>query len=372
MMRLKFLAKMLTIAAFATVAASCSDDDNATVPVTGVNLNQARITLVKGGSDTLTAKVIPADASNKSVTWSSSNDSVATVSNGAVKAISEGEAIITVTTQEGKKTAACTVTVIANAIAVTDVTIDKSTATLAVGATQPLMVTISPDNATNKKVTWSSSYDTVAIVDKTGLVKAIGEGETNIIVTTEDGGLKDTCVVTVSSNIVAVTSVELNKNALTLDEGADETLTATVKPDNATNKNVTWESSDVNVATVSVDGKVTAVMAGTANIIVTTDDGAKTDVCVVTVNPNIVAVTGVELNKNALTIDEGADETLTATVKPDNATNKNVTWKSSDDAIATVSVDGKVTAVSVGTATITVTTDDGAKTADCVVTVNKV
>jgi uncharacterized protein YjdB len=369
MMRLNFLAKMLTIVAFATAAASCSDDDTAPIPVTGVNLNQANITLVMGTSDTLTAKVTPADASNKNVAWSSSNDSVATVSNGVVKAVSTGEAIITVTTQDGNKTANCTVKVIANAIAVTGITISKDSTTLAIDAIENLTVTITPDDATNKKVTWSSSNDSIATVNKVGLVTAKKEGEAKIIVTTEDGGLKDTCVVTVSLNAIAVTGVELDKNELDIIEGADETLTATVKPDNATNKNVTWKSSDETVATISENGKVTAVSAGEATITVTTEEGGKTADCKVTVKANVIAVTSVELNKNTLVLNEGADETLTATVKPDNATNKNVTWKSSDESVATVNSDGKVTAISAGEATITVTTEDGGKTADCKVTV---
>ena len=158
----------------------------------------------------------------------------------------------------------------------------------------------------------------------------------------------------------------LNKATLTLIEGASETLTATVAPANATNKKVTWKSSNAAVATVDAAGKVTAVKAGEATITVTTEDGAKTAACKVTVT---MPVSGVTLNKTALTLNIGANETLTATVAPANATNKKVTWKSSNAAVATVDANGKVTAVKAGEATITVTTEDGGKTATCKVTV---
>ncbi|MBU5231285.1 Ig-like domain-containing protein, partial [Intestinimonas butyriciproducens] len=147
-------------------------------------------------------------------------------------------------------------------------------------------------------------------------------------------------------------SIELNKTALTLEVGKNETLTATVKPDNAEDKTVTWTSSDETVATVE-NGKVTAVKAGTATI--TAKAGEQSASCAVTVNeatPTPVPVASIELNKTALTLEVGKNETLTATVKPDNAEDKTVTWTSSDETVATVE-NGKVTAVKAGTATIT-------------------
>jgi uncharacterized protein YjdB len=170
---------------------------------------------------------------------------------------------------------------------------------------------------------------------------------------------------------ISVTGVTLNKTAMSLEVGETGTLTATVLPDNATNKAVTWTSSNTTVATVSADGKVTAKAAGTATITVKTADGNKTATCTVTVNPATVSVTGVFLNFANKTITVGESFTLTATVLPDNATNKAVTWTSSDESVATVSADGTVTAKAAGTVTITVTTADGNKTATCTVTVTK-
>lgn len=169
---------------------------------------------------------------------------------------------------------------------------------------------------------------------------------------------------------VAVTGVTLNKTETTLIAGQNETLTATIAPARATNKNVTWASSDESVATVSSEGVVTAVAAGSATITVTTEDGKFTATCDVTVNA-FVHVTSVALNKTETTIFVGDTETLTATVSPNDASNQNITWSSSDETVATV-VDGTVTALKAGTTTITVTSEDGAKTATCAVTVQNV
>ena len=163
-----------------------------------------------------------------------------------------------------------------------------------------------------------------------------------------------------------VTSVSLSKSSTTLTEGGTITLTATINPSNATNKNVTWSSSNSSVASVS-NGVVTALKAGTATITVTTEDGGKTAKCNVTV---IAKVTSVSLDKTNIELTEGDVTTLTATIKPDNATNKNVTWSSSNSSIASVS-NGKVAALAPGSATITVATEDGNKTATCLVTVKE-
>lgn len=172
---------------------------------------------------------------------------------------------------------------------------------------------------------------------------------------------------------VAVTGVSLNKTSTSIQVGASEQLTATVEPNNATNKAVTWSSNTTSVATVDNNGNVTAVSEGTATITVTTQDGNKTATCTVTVTPassDPVAVTGVSLNKTSTTLTVGGSETLTETVQPSNATNKAVNWSCNPTSVATVDSNGKVTAVAEGTATITVTTQDGNKTATCTVTVN--
>ena len=251
-------------------------------------------------------------------------------------------------------------------VAITAISLDKSSASIGVGGTVTLSPTLTPTNAT-ESVVWSSSDDDVATVVN-GVVTGVAEGTATITAASpSDGTIKATCEVTVSA-AVAVTSVFLDKTSATLEVGETETLTATVAPADATNKNVTWESSDEDVATVE-DGVVTAVGVGSATITVkSAADETKTATCSVTVNPT--AVSGVSLNKASTNIKIGKTETLIATVAPANATNKNVTWESSNTSIATVSEAGVVTGVAAGAATITVkSAADNTKTATCEVTI---
>lgn len=171
-----------------------------------------------------------------------------------------------------------------------------------------------------------------------------------------------------------VTGVSLNKNSIRLKVGETENLTATVMPNDATNKNVIWNTSDEEIATVE-NGVITAKAPGGISVEVTTQDGNYTARCDVTVEekeeePTIINVTGVELDKKEITIKVGETQNLEATVKPENATNKNITWNSSDEEIATVE-NGVVTGVKEGNTTITVTTEDGNHTSICNIEVTK-
>lgn len=174
-------------------------------------------------------------------------------------------------------------------------------------------------------------------------------------------------------DIVAVTGIELNTTALSLNKGESETLVALVTPDNATNKKVTWKSSDTTVATVDQNGTVTAFQSGTIAIIVVTEDGAMIATCIVTCGDGAdepeVPVADVVLNKDKLTLKEGESEVLEANISPDDATNKNITWISSNESVATVDAHGKVTALREGKTSIIVATEDGVYTAACILTV---
>ena len=252
-------------------------------------------------------------------------------------------------------------------IHVTGVSLNKTSLSLFVGGSATLAARISPSDATNQDVTWESDDEDVATVSEKGVVKAIGAGTTSVWVTTDDGDEMAECIVTVKKKTVKVTKVALNKKTASLVKGKTLALKATVSPSNATNKSVTWKSSNTKIATVSSKGVVKGVKAGTATITVTTKDGNKTATCKVTVKP--VAVKSVKLNKKTASIKKGKTITLKATVSPSNATTKTVTWKTSNKKIATVTSSGKVKGIKKGTATITVTTKDGKKTAKCKVTV---
>ena len=244
-------------------------------------------------------------------------------------------------------------------VAVTEVKLNKSTATIKVGSTQVLEATVKPNNATNKTVTWTSSDEAVATVSN-GTVTAKAAGEAKITATAD--GKSAVCTVTVAENVIEVTDIEIDKTTLQLEEGDTALITATVKPENATDKFVSWKSSDEEIATVS-EGTVTAKKAGTAEITATA--GNKSVKCTVTVKVKYIAVTEVVL-KSSTALKVGASEVLEATVKPENATNKTVTWTSSNEAVATVS-NGTVTAKKAGTAIITATADG--VSANCTVTV---
>jgi uncharacterized protein YjdB len=249
-------------------------------------------------------------------------------------------------------------------ITVTSVTLDTATAEIEVEQTVQLTASVSPEDATNQTVTWSSSDEDVATVSD-GLVTAVATGSAIITVTTEDGAKTATCDVTVAEATISVESVSLDTADCTMFTNDTKQLTATVSPEEATNQTVTWSSTDEDVATVSDSGLVTAVAVGSATITVTTEDGAKTAICDVTVSEPVENVT---LDTAKYTLFIAGTKQLTATVSPEDATNKSVTWTSSDETVATVS-DGLVTAVAAGNATITVTTEDGAKTATCEITV---
>ena len=252
-------------------------------------------------------------------------------------------------------------------VAVTSVTLDSTSITLVEGDSQTLTATISPSNAVNQKVLWSSSNSSVASV-KEGVVTALKVGNATITAKTDDGGKTATCEVIVETKDIPVTGVTLDKTSYEMTEGDEFTLTATVNPENATNKNISWSSSNPSVATVN-NGKIKALKAGTATITVKTDDGGKTATCEVTVNAMVYPVESISLDKTWCEMTEGDEITLIATVNPENATNKIVTWSSSNPSVATVN-NGKIKALKAGTATITVKTDDGGKTATCEVTVN--
>jgi uncharacterized protein YjdB len=250
-------------------------------------------------------------------------------------------------------------------VAVASVTLDKGELSLTVGGEKvTLSATVWPLDADNKDVRWSTSDERKATVSK-GTVTGVAEGPVTITVTTADGGKTATCNVTVLPPI-RVDSVSLDMPTLTLFVKGNGLITPTVIPDNAYNKSINWTSSDNTKVTV-INGTVTGVAEGEATITVTTRDGGKTATCKVTVNP--VPVSDVTLDITTLNLPEGDIRFLTPSVLPANATYTTVSWSSDNNSVATVSDDGMVTALAQGTATITVTTNEGDFSDDCVVSV---
>ena len=239
---------------------------------------------------------------------------------------------------------------------VTGVTLNETALSLKPGSTATLVATVSPESAKDKSLTWSSSDESIVTVDENGKVKAIKEGKATITVTTKDGNHKATVTITVSKEDIKVTGVSFSNTTLNLATGSSMTLKPTISPSDATNKGLTWKSSDSSIVSVSDKGVITGRKEGKATITVTTKDGGYTATITVTVKDE--PVTGVKIQGNSSMVINGK-QTLKAVISPSNATNKGVTWESSDPSIATVDSKGNVVAKEKGTVTITVTTKDG-------------
>ena len=246
-----------------------------TAKVTGVTISQESITIAIGGKATLVATVAPEDAADKSLTWTSSDPSVVTVdANGNIVGIKEGKATITVKTTDGGYEAECSVTVSKGVVAVTGVTFDKASVTVATGYTASLKAIISPSDATNKGLTWKSSDTSIATVNSKGVVTGKKEGTVTVTVTTSDGGYTATITVTVKNQ--AVTGVSISGDS-SVTVGKTIKLKANIKPSNATNKNVTWKvTNGTGQATIDKNGNLKGVKAGKVTVTVTTADGKKT------------------------------------------------------------------------------------------------
>ncbi|RRD72041.1 Ig-like domain-containing protein [Tannerella forsythia] len=343
-------------------------------PVTDVQISEGNQNLTVNQEKQLTAVITPADATNRKVSWSSNQPNVATVSQtGLVKAVGAGEAVITVKTEDQHKTAQIRVKVTAPAPppapSVTEVKLDPTVLNLTAGQKGKLKATVLPAAALNREVTWSSNNEAVASVDDDGEVHAYKAGEAVITVTTKDGGKTARATVKVTGASVAVASISLDQSQLNLTAGQKGKLKATVLPLDATNREVTWSSNNEAVASVDDDGEVHAYKAGEAVITVTTKDGGKTARATVKVTGASVAVASISLDQSQLNLTAGQKGKLKATVLPLDATNREVTWSSNNEAVASVDDDGEVHAYKSGEAVITVTTKDGGKTATCKVTV---
>lgn len=342
------------------------EGDLVTFPVTSISLNKECVTLKVNETEMLVATLLPENATDKSVKWTSSDEAIATVdANGVVTAKKVGKAIIiAVSVSNPDVTAACEVIV---SQPVQSVTLNETSIFFdEIGATYQLTATVLPEDAENKSVTWASSNSAVCTISEEGLVTAIGDGTATVTVTTVDGGKTATCEVAV---FIPVTAIVISYQTLQLQVGDKKKLGINVRPNNATDQSVEWSSSDNLVVTVDAEGNVTAKKAGTVVITVTSVSNPEISAsCEVTVTQPVKSIS---LNEGKIAIN-GLGETyqLIATVLPEDASDKSVTWTSSHDSICTVSQTGLVTAVGPGLATIVVTSVDSGKYATCQVSVN--
>ena len=332
---------------------------NKTVKVSGLTVSPSSLSLKVGEEGQLTATIKPANASNKNVSWSSSNTKIATVKNGKVQGISPGKAVITAVTEDGKHKASSSVTVSDPTVKVKSITLTPKLVTLTVGEQQGLTAVIRPADATNKEVSWFSLNPRAASVEN-GIVKALSPGVSIVKVFTKDGNHYDWSLITVCApKQVPVKGIKVSPKRLDLIAGGETgQLTAQITPANATDSKVAWTSSNPEVATVDQNGKVYPLAPGKTTV--TAAAGKKySDSAEVYVTKPEIAPGGITISPKELNLEVGgADGQLTAQVLPENATNKTVIWTSSDPSIASVE-NGTVRPVSAGTVTIAASTADG-------------
>ena len=403
------------------------------VNVSGVSIDQGTLSLEVGQNATLVANVTPTDATNKNVNWTSTAPSVASVTNsGLVTALAAGSTTITASTADGGYQASCNVTVTAPAApsgyslvtssdqlsAGDDIIFAYKTSSFTAGPlsstflTQLSDATFSSDkntitdpgssliftlggtsgawtfanssdqtlkssaaknvNFTNGTATWTISVDGSGNATVTSTSTSNGSLQYNVpsprftTYTSAQGAIQ---IYKTAEDPIYATSIDVTPSSASIGIGEATNLSVSFTPSNTNQKDITWSSSDSNKASVSTNGFVTGVAVGTATITATvaTESGTTTDTCYVTVSE--IAATGVSLSNSSISLNVDGTSTLTASVLPANATNKNVTWSSNNTSVATVNSSGLVTAISIGSATIMVTTADGGYTDTCSVTV---
>ena len=268
---------------------SVSEESEAVIipePVTGIEVanDYQHMGLFVGGSGKIRYSVLPGNATNTNVTFKSLNEKVATVdANGVVTGVSEGNADIVITTEEGGFEAKCTVRV--DGIDARGIErVGDKTVTMGLNQTRQLQVKITPSDTTNKNVQWTSSNNSVATVDSNGVVTSKNSGSTIITATTHNG-LKTEFFIEVET---PVTNITLNSNEINLNPGGTFKLDATVNPSNASNKNIKWISANESIATVDQSGNVTADVAGTTYISAVSADGKVVATCTVNVSKPVV------------------------------------------------------------------------------------
>lgn len=329
------------------------------LPLESISLTSSASELMVGETANLTVKYTPEGTNQKGVTYTSSDEKVATVSNGVVTAVGKGTATITAT-GANNTTSSVIITV---KQPVTGVTLNKTTLDLEKDQTEKLVATVLPANADgDKTVTWKSSNNAVATVSQDGTVTAVGKGSCNITATTENGKTA-TCKVTVGVPLKSI-SFKDNVTSKTMNKGEEFTLEVVYNPaDTDADKTITWSSTDTSVATVE-GGKVTAIGGGETEIKATTVNGLEA-ICKVKVE---VPLTSISI-KTETSIQFGQTEKLEVTYNPvDTTADKTIAWESADEAIAKVSTDGTIEGVGVGETTITATASNGQKVT-CKVTV---
>lgn len=365
-------------------------------PVTGISLDKTELSIMETESYSLSVSIEPKKATNQIIKWETSNPNIATVSTGGVvTGVSTGTADVKVITEDGGYTATCAVTVTPYVPVITHVTniaLSKQSIKLEPSASETVTYTVFPEDASEKGVTISSSNEEVVTVEDLGnnhfKINAVNEGKAAVLViskdTPEEGKLVIDGSVAVDvykeddPSVIHVSSVGLSSPSASMLPNEDVDVTYTVYPSDATDKSVIVTNSDESVASISHEPStntisIHSIKNGTTTITVTANDKPHGKVIKSSIVVNVhdpIPVTGVILSSKSEQLNVGDNCTLIETVLPTDATNKNVTWESSDSSVASVE-NGVVSAKSIGTANISVVTEDGGFSDTCVVTVSE-
>lgn len=357
----------------APMAVSYSTGDGACdIPITSIALSTYAVEIDVGNNAPLFATLYPSESIYAYPIWHSNDESIATVVDGVIFAHNAGNTTVYATSPDGCRSAECCVSVVPRK-PVTKITVSPGATSKDINETVTLRATILPSNASDKRILWASSNPAIATVNSTtGVATARTPGTTKIYAYAQDGsGVYGSCNFTV--NPIWVETISVTPSSLTLAKGSNSILSATVSPENATCKSVYWYSCDPSIATIDeYTGKVTAIGAPgeTVTLCAAADDGSQVVGCCELTVGEPIAVTSISLSENKIIMKAGETMTLIAALYPENAYDKTITWRSSNNSVATVDINGVVTSKKDGTVTITATSTSNNHTATCKVTVD--
>lgn len=332
------------------------------VPVNEIKIDNAINEIYVGKNLSLNASILPENASNKSIVWSSSDENIATVNqNGQITAIKEGNVIIKAASEERNDIyKECNFTI--KVKDVTEITIEKpaNVKNIYIKDEISFKATVSPEDATYKDITWTISDDNIATISQEGILFALKKGTVTITATSECGKIFCNSIVEIKEPEVSIEGISIVKDEYKLDIRNIKTIRADIFPKNATHRTITWTSSHPEIASISQRGRVVAIKGGTTTITATA--GGYTARCQVIVRIPLENISFQE-ETYELMVKESLE--INPIYTPQDATNKNIVWSSSSDNIATVNQHGQITAIKEGEAKITATSEDGAKIAEC-------
>ncbi|WP_195301629.1 Ig-like domain-containing protein [[Clostridium] innocuum] len=292
------------------------------------------------------------------INWRVGNPQIASVdANGKVTAKSIGNTYVYAETANGLE-ARCIIRVTAKEIKPIGIKLNETDIRVEMGKSVQLKATITPEDASNKKVSWRVGNPQIASVDANGKVTAKSIGNTYVYAETANG-LEARCIIRVTAKEIKPTGIRLNETDIRVEMGKSVQLKATITPEDASNKKVSWRVGNLQIASVDVNGKVTAKSIGNTYVYAETANGLEAR-CIIRVTAKEIKPTGIKLNETDIKMGENFQ--LKATITPEDASNKKVNWRVGNPQIASVDVNGKVTAKSIGNTYVYAETANGLST----------